>query len=249
MYISASWHAAILYVFHFSHLVADGLVLLREMPECVINNTKIEPGSCLDYRRSYVAHACAHRHTESNGNCTYCLGEICQLIVSPLKCLWVGGQFKFSCIRLECWWNDSCKKKSARVQYLSSAFINSAYFNTDSSGRSTALRRQVKNTTQMQVEWNQHENKPYVLNILENVLKKMNFKLWLKFSKSSFCLSENVEKCMDNISSFICMNVLLRCVWVYCVWLCMKNALWEERNKPPVDQLREVMAEILQNYR
>lgn len=29
----------------------------------------------------------------------------------------------------------------------------------------------------MQVEWNQHENKPYVLNILENVLKKMNFKL------------------------------------------------------------------------
>lgn len=29
----------------------------------------------------------------------------------------------------------------------------------------------------MQVEWNQHENKPYVLNILENVLKQMNFKL------------------------------------------------------------------------
>ena len=64
MYISASWHTAILYVFHFAHLVADGPVLLSEMPECTINNMKLEPGSCLDYRRFYGAHACAYRHRE-----------------------------------------------------------------------------------------------------------------------------------------------------------------------------------------
>ena len=51
----------------------------------------------------------------------------------------------------------------------------------------------------MQIEWNQHENKPYVLSILKNLLKKMNFNLWPKFGKSSFCLSENVEKSTDNI--------------------------------------------------
>ena len=66
MYISASWHTAILYVFHFAHLIADGLVLLSKILECTINNMKIESGSCLDYRRFYVAYACAYRHTEPN---------------------------------------------------------------------------------------------------------------------------------------------------------------------------------------
>lgn len=115
--------------------------------------------------------------------------KICLLTVWTLKCLRAGGHFKVSCIRLEC---DGMthvkkkKKKSARVQYLSSVFIDGTCFNSGSSGRSTVFRWQVKYTTQMKMEWNQHRNKPYVWSILENLLKKMNFSYDWKSTNQGF---------------------------------------------------------------
>lgn len=60
----------------------------------------------------------------------------------------------------------------------------------------------------MQTECDWHENKPCILNILENLLERENFKLRLKVSKSRFCLPETVENPTDNILSFICVDVM-----------------------------------------
>lgn len=53
--------------------------------------------------------------------------------------------------------------------------------------------------------------------------------------------SRDVENLTDTVSSFICMDALLSCVWVNCMWVCLKTPQGEERNKPPVDQLKEAM--------
>lgn len=65
---------------------------------------------------------------QNHQNTIYCLES--QLMVSPLKWQWAGVQFIFSCIGLECWWSDSCKKT---IQGPNT--IQNAYFNTDFSGK------------------------------------------------------------------------------------------------------------------